>query len=143
MKNLIISVGVALSLVWLSHAFTAIDFKLEDPQVNQHVSPAVSISTHVTGVTRSTNSVIISSSAVEIYKVVINTPGIGSKLEIFNTKFTTRGVSHLSFATIDTTTGTWAGPPPDKHYETILDSGCTINNTGSPAADVTITLRER
>mgnify|MGYP001590775035 CR=1 FL=1 len=110
------------------------------PVVNEHVSNSVGIASNTAAVT-SSMSVVISSYSAEFYRVVINKPGFGSKLELFNSNITTIGISGRLIATIDTTTATWYGAPPPFEYNVWCDSGLTHNNSGLLAADVTLVYR--
>lgn len=98
-----------------------------------YTSGAVFIASNTSVV--STKTDISSRTAVQLGYVIINTAGSSSKLEIFNTRvgtITVAGLAPQRVATIDTTSKV------SLPYLLFLGSGCYINNTGSPAADVTI-----
>lgn len=82
--------------------------------------------------------VIISSVPTLLHTVTINTPGTSSTLTIFDAYNSTTAAGIKKIATIDTTSKI------SLLYDVFTTStGLTISNSGSPAADITLSVRPR
>lgn len=94
-------------------------------------------STTVNAVTTSAQ-VVISSYPAILGSVIINTTGTASKIELWNSKISTAGAAGTYLIASVDTTG-WK----DNNYNLYLSSGLSIFNTGTTAANVTITYKQK
>lgn len=111
------------------------DYADKQPQPNSYVSEGVYNSSNTAIV--STYTIVCDKAAI-LHSVIINTPGAtGAKLQIFSSNTSTFGVTAVKIATIDTTS------KETLLYDVYTATGITINNTGNPPADVTVTFRKK